>query len=510
MKKLTYIQGALILSMANLITSSLAFYFRIYYSKHAGAEGMGIFQLVFSLYMLLITLASGGISTALSRVIAEFHAKGQLSAIKKTLRLVFRLFGAWSIVLCVLIYFNADILAEQVLKDARTTLSLIVLLPSVFLITISAIFRGYFFGINEVRYPALIDMMEKVMRLGTLIFLTDRMLPYGIAYASAGAMLATTAGELISVVLLYFVYLRKRPLADPKKTIIGYRSILEKIMGLTIPLAFGGALMTINDMISAVLVPSKLRLAGYSPTEALSLYGELTGMVMPLVFYPAVFVAALTTTLIPSITQSYVNQNRGALAKKCHDSLTIAWSLGLLAMVFSISYPEELCRLLFNCPAAGTLLFWSGLACPFYYFLFIQSAILNSIGLQKQVLINAFYDIAIGVVSIYVLIPIPEMGIYGYIVGFIVSGAFVMLRNIIILNRVDFIRIRYGRILLKPLLSFIIMYFTVKLLNSFFLTTGFTYNVTISGIIGIVAFMVSLIWNRVFTSEQIKKTILFR
>lgn len=510
MKKLNYLQGALILSAANLITSSLAFYFRVYYSKHVGAEGMGIFQLVYSLYMLLITLASGGITTALSKVVAEYHATGQIAAIRKTLKLTYRFLGLWSIMLCLLIYLNTDQIASLILKDDRTTLSLIVLLPAILFISMSAIFRGYFFGMNEIRYPAFIDMIEKVIRLGALMLITDKMLPYGIAYASAGAMLATTIGELMSVFLLYIVFLSQKSSQQQKKSHISYWIIFHKIKDLALPLAFGSALMTINDMISAVLVPSQLQLAGYDPTEALSLYGELIGMVMPLIFFPGIIVFALTTTLVPAITQSYVNKNQIALDKKCRDSLTIAWSLGLLTTVFSISFSEELCGLLFNCPEAGSLLYWSGFGCPFYYLQFIQSAIFNSIGLQRHVLINAFFDIFITVACIYLLIPIPWIGIYGYIIGFILSGAFVAIRNMLILKKFDFNRVSYWKILWKPIFSFVLMYLTVKLLNSFFTSVRFTYNMAASGLIGILAFAVSLIWNGVFTSNQIKKTILFR
>lgn len=510
MRKLNYLQGAIILALTNLVTASLAFYFRIYFTRHVGAEGMGVFQLVFPLYVLLITLASGGITTALSKIIAEYHATKQLAVLEKTLKVTFLLICLWSMLLCILVFFNAEQIANLLLKDSRTVLSLIVLVPAIFFISVSAVFRGYFFGIHAFKYPAMIDIVEKIVRLAGLILLTDHMLVYGIAYACAGAMLATTAGEMISTLLLYLVYILKKSHPAYRKTPVSSMCILRNILGLALPLSFGGALLTIEDMISAVLVPAKLKLAGYDPATALSLYGEITGMVMPLVHYPGIFVFALTTTLIPAITQSHINRNQAALLKKCQDSLTIAWSLGLLATVLCISYPEELCRILFHRQEAGNLLFWTGAACAFHYFQFIQVAILNSIGFQRSVLTNTVLHILVNVACIVLLVPVPQVGIYGLIVGYFLSGILLMIRNILLINKLTDLRIRYSRILWKPLLPFLLMFLTVRLMNSALLSIGVTYNMIFSGVIGMIAFCVSLLWCGVFTTEQVKKTILFR
>lgn len=509
MKNLTYIQGAMVLSITNLVTGSLSFYFRIYFSKHVGAEGVGVYQLVLPLYMLAITLVSGGITTALSKIIAEYHARRQMAAIGKTLKICFIAMTLWSVVLCTFVAFHAEFIASFVLKDGRTSMSIIVLTPAVFFISISAIFRGYFYGIQEIGFPAGIDIIEKVIRLAGMILITDRLMIYGIAFACAGAMAAMTAGELMSTLLLFLIYLWKKPRLS-KQPSMSSLSIMKKMLGLAVPLSLGGALSTIMDMISAILIPERLQLAGYNSAAALSGYGEITGMVMPLINYPGIVVFALTTTLIPAITQSHIGNNYGALNKKCQDSLVIAWSIGLLTTVFCVSFPEELCRTLFNRPEAGKLLFWTGLGSAFYYLYMIQSAILNGLGLQREVFNNIIFDLLINVACIYLLMPIPWIGIYGYVAGFFISGIVIVIRNIRIFNRLDYIRIRYDKVLLKPILPFWVMFLTIKLINFLLLSMGFAYNMIFSGIIGIIALVISLLWNNVFTADQIKKTLLLQ
>ncbi len=509
MKDLNYIQGAFLLAITNFITGTLAFGFRIYFSRSVGAEGMGVFQLVFPLYMLMITLVSGGVTTALSKIIAEYKVKNNEPGMAKTIRTSFIFIGFWSISVCAIIFLNSDFIASEVLKDSRTSLSVVLLTPSVFFISMSAIFRGYFFGIQKIKQPALIDVAEKVVRLGGLIILTRVMLPYGIAYACAGAVLAMTAGEFISSILLSIAYNRsdrKRLVQASSESAWG---IIHKIISLAIPLSLGGALATIMDMISAVLVPVQLETAGYDHTTALSLYGEITGMVMPLIAYPGIIIFSLTITLVPAITRSHISGNNKALNKKCHDSLIIGWSIGLFATVFCISFPEELCSVIYKCPEAGNQLFWAGIGCSFHYFHVIQFAILNGLGLQRKVLANVAFDILINVACIYLLIPIPRIGIYGYIIGFFLSGLFISIRNAKILQKQDGIYIDHRRILIKPLIPFLCMLILVKLSNTLFITLGFTYNMIFSGLIGIIAFSMSLLLSGVFTLVQIKNTLNF-
>lgn len=514
----------MILAITNLVTVSLAFYFRIYFTRQIGAEGMGLFQLVFPLYALLITLASGGITTALSKVIAEFQVRGDPASIAKTVRVSFALIGLWSVGLCTLVLWQAEFLAGTVLRDGRVVLPLLALVPAIFFLSVSAIFRGYFFGIHAVTIPATIDILEKMVRLAGLILITERLLPMGIAFAVAGAMAATTAGEVVSTILLFLCYRvwnsgGRKAVANRRTgnydgqnhaNAASARTILTRILSLALPLALGGALATILDLISAMMVPARLQMSGLDGTTALSLYGQLSGMVMPLVHYPGIFVFSLTTTLIPAITRSHASGNRAALSKKCQDSLTIAWSFGLLATVFCVSYPQELCRVLFRDPSAGTFLFWTGLGCAFHYLESIQLAIMNGVGLQIKVLWNTILHILINVVCMYFLIPLPGIGIYGYIAGFLASGVLMVVWNMRILARLESFRIHYARVLLGPLLPFVVMYLAVNVLNHWFLSLDLTYNMILSGLLGLVAFVYSLVQAGVFRWDQIKKTLLFR
>jgi len=507
LKKLTYIQGAFILTMTNLITGSLSFIYRVFLTRAIGSEGIGVYQLILPLYTLCITLVSGGITTAVSKLIAEQAPSRNYRNMYKILRICGITIGIWSLFLCSFIFFNADYLANHVLKDSRTFFSIMIFTPAVFFISLSAVLKGYFYGLQDVNPPAFIDILEKLIRVGGLLLTTYFLLPLGIEYVCAGVMAAMAAGELISLALLYISYKIKRTAASVHTVTDSTIPIIARILKMALPLSFSGALATIMDMVIAILIPMQLRTAGYSSPDALSLYGQVTGMAMPLLFFPFVIVASLGITLVPAIASSYATSNWTALNKKCNDSLKITSVVAFASTAFFMIFPWELCRIFFKYPESGNLLFWMAFVCIFEYWQFTLFAVLNGVGKQHIVLKNSILHIIISVACSYFLIPIPSIGIYGYIIGFCASAVLVCLWNLIDLKRIHQIRIHYFDVLVKPFAAFIGMVISIMCCNLYLIEKGIhDFNMTISSLIGLAFFFFILILTGTFTSKQLKDT----
>ncbi|MBP7073408.1 MAG: stage V sporulation protein B [Clostridia bacterium] len=506
MKKLTYIQGAFILTMTNLITGSLSFIYRVFLTRAIGSEGVGVYQLVLPLYLLFITLVSGGITTAVSKLIAEQAPGSNYRNMYKIIKICGITVGIWSLALCSFIFFNSEYLARYVLKDSRTFFSIMVFTPAIFFISLSAVLKGYFYGLQYVKPPAMIDILEKMIRLGGLLLTTYYLLPLGIEYVCAGVMAAMAAGEFISLVLLYFCYKTKKAAAIHTKTDSTIH-IITRILKTALPLSLSGALTTIMDMITAILIPMQLRAAGYSNSNALSLYGQVTGMVMPLLFFPFIIVASLGITLVPAIAASYATGNWTALNKKCNDSLKITSAIAFASTALFIVFPWELCRIFFKCPEAGNMLFWMSFVCPFEYWQFTLFAVLNGVGKQHVVLKNSILHIVISVICSYLLIPIPSIGIYGFVIGFCASAVLICLWNLADLKRIPNIHIDYANIFIKPLFAFIGMLIVIKCCNLYLVARALqNFNMTVSSITGIVFFFLVLFFMGIFTPKQLRNT----
>lgn len=508
LKKLTYIQGAFILTLTNLVTGSISFIYRVFLSKAIGSEGMGVYQLVLPLYTLFITLVSGGITTAVSKLIAEQSTTRNYRNMHKIVRICVMVIGAWSFLLCILIFLNTNYLANYVLKDFRTLYSIMVFTPAIFFISLSAVLKGFFYGQQDVNPPALIDVLEKLIRLGGLLLTTYLLLPYGIEYICAGAMAAMAVGELISLVLLYIMYRIRRITSSAFMRTDRTVLIIGRILRIAIPLSVSGALMTILDMVDAVIIPMQLRAAGYSNSSAISQYGELTGMVMPLLFYPFIIVSSLGTTLVPAITASFTSKNWIALNKKCNDSLKITSAIGFAATALFLVFPWELCRIFFNCPEAGSLLYWMAFVCIFEYWQFTLFAILNGAGLQDIVLKYSIATIIISILCSYLLIPIPSIGIYGFIIGFAISAVLSTIWSVSALKAIPHIRIDFISTLIKPFTAFLGMLAIIKYSNIYLTAKGIEKgNMVISSLTGLIFFFITLILIGTFTTKQLRNTL---
>lgn len=511
MKKLNFIQGAFILTLTNLITGVLAFVFRILLSRSIGAEGMGVFQLVLPLYSLFITLVSGGVTTAISKLIAEQQTKSNFRNMHKIIVICVTLFGGWSIFMAALLAFNANFVAQYILKDLRTLYSIIILTPAIVFISMSAIVRGYFFGLQDVNPPAIIDVVEKIIRLGGLIITVKLMLPYGISYVCAGAMVAMTAGELMSFLLLWMIYLRKRPKYAGNKTTDPTVGIIRGILSNAIPLSVSGALVTIMEMLCAIIVPAQLAVAGFEKHTALSLYGELTGMAMPLLSFPFIIIVSLSITLVPAITASYTSRNWGVLNKQCQDSIKIASILGFGSTALFLTFPTQLSDLFFKCPNAGNLLFWLAFGCTFEFIQFTLFAISNGLGLQSKVLGYSIINVVILVLCSYLLIRIPQINIYGYIIGFVASTFIIVIKNILDLKKIKQLKLKLLESLFKPLISFLFMLFTLRIVYRYGLTMFRPNQALLASIsAGLLVYLISLIITRTVTVRQISNTLSMR
>ena len=511
MKKLTYIQGAFVLTLTNLITGVLAFVYRVFLSQSIGAEGMGVYQLIMPLYSLFITLVSGGITTAVSKLAAEQHAVGNRKNMYKIIRACCVVVALWSFVLCMLIAFNADFLAQGILKDQRTLYSIIIFTPAIFFISLSAVLKGYFFGLQNVNPPAIIDVLEKLIRLVGLVATTYFLLPYGIEYVCAGAMMAMMAGEVISFIFLYAVYKRKRLPINTNDKVDAMVPIISKILLIAIPLSISGALHTIMDMINAVLIPRQLALAGYGHKAALSQYGELTGMVMPLLFFPFIIIVSLGITLVPAITSSFTGKNWTALNKKCNDALKITSVIAFASTALFLLFPRQLCDIFFKCPAAGPMLFWLAFSCAFEYWQFTLFAVLNGVGMQNKVLENSIIHIVITISCGYFLIPVPSIGIYGYIIGFNISAVVVVMRCLSMLRKIPQIKISFYDTIARPLVAFAALFVITRYSYLLLLKTAFfSLALPISCVLGLAAFIVLLFVGGTFTTKQIKSTIMIK
>ena len=207
MKKFKFfIFNTAFLIITSLIFRGIDIYFTGYISKKIGSEQMGIFQLIMSVYLFGITLATSGINLAVTRVISEELALDNLGGVKKVMKKCLYITLITSISTSLIFWVNTDFIVEKCLhsKVSPSVVHLVCLaLP---LIAMSSAISGYFAGVRRIYKNAIGQFIEHVAKVIITAFIVNIYLPYGLDYACFALILGDLFSELVSFCYIYIVY----------------------------------------------------------------------------------------------------------------------------------------------------------------------------------------------------------------------------------------------------------------------------------------------------------------
>ena len=201
-----FLKNSFLLTASNITTGILGFIFNIYLSSLLGPEGMGLYNLVMPIYNLFICLMSAGIVASISKITAVYEDKGEYKNIKKTIHVVCIFNISWAVIVGILVFISAPFIGKYGVSDIRTINAIRVICPAMVFIAISNIFKGYFYGTSKITVPAILDILEKAMRIITVTILILVFKADSIETMVTLATVALCIGELQSLIGLYIYY----------------------------------------------------------------------------------------------------------------------------------------------------------------------------------------------------------------------------------------------------------------------------------------------------------------
>lgn len=475
MSKRSLIGGAIILTIAGFITRLLGFVYRIYMSHLIGAEGMGLFQLIFPIYMLGYTLSSSGVSVAVSKLIAEENAKKHPFNVRKILHLSLLLSVGIAWILMMILLLRAEWIGTYILKDPRTGLSLGILGLSIPFMAASSTLKGYFYGLQEMDKPAAAQVFEQLIRMLTIYLIADFFIPKGIVYACAMAAIGMTVGEMISFGYIYICYKRHQHSQGvyKKSSCITTKKGLQMIFGIAVPITINRGFSSILHSVETIMLPSRLQLFGLSYVEAIRLYGQLSGMAMPLIFFPAILTTSLSMTLIPTISEAHAVKNTHRIQYATSKSLQITAIIGMGTACLFILFSHPLAEMIYHQEEVGTILYSLSWLCPFLYFQHTLSGILNGLGEQMSSFRHTISGSLLCILMIYFVVPL--LGLQGFIWALLLSTILVTglhFRKVLKKTKVSFDLTHW---ILKPILSCIGAAFIISPLKKHFIIPYFSF-----------------------------------
>lgn len=438
MTRQTFFAGAFILIIAGLITRILGFINKIVMARVMGSEGMGLYMMAVPSLLLIITLTQLGLPVAISKLIAEAEARGEHERKKRILVISLIVTGSLSAVLTTAMLAAAPLLASILLTDTRALYPLLAIIPIVPIVALSAVLRGYFQGMQNMRPIAYSQVIEQVVRIALVAFCTSIFLPFGVEYAAAGAMISVVAGELASLLYVIYVFKNKKTMRIRENFFSGLKSgkrTLQDLMTIALPTTGSRLVGSVSQFLEPIIVAQSLAIAGVATVTATSQYGELVGFVVPLLFLPSFITQSLSVSLVPAISEAHSKGDYATIQKRLQQTTKVALLSGGISVVILYVFAVPILSLMYDAPQAAVYLKVIAPFCIFLYFQMPLQSVLQALNLAKAAMYNSLIGAGVKMTAIAFLASRPELGIMGAALAICASLMIVTLLHFISVSR---------------------------------------------------------------------------
>jgi stage V sporulation protein B len=419
MQKQSFILGTFILTASAFIIKILGFINGIILSRLLGAEGIGLLMMAHPLVPLVITLTELGLPIAISKLVSEADVQGNPLKVKRILVVSLTVTGTLSVILTSISFFGAKFIASVFLTDQRAYYAMLAITPIAPIVAISAVLKGFFRGKQNMKPIALSEVIEHVVQITFIIVLVQLLLPYGVAYAAAGAMISVVIGEgagLLYVFSMFRLYSKKNDSRQniPHDLQQGKQTLFE-LLRIGLPTMGNGFIHSIYRAFLPMLVTKALVLSGISAAAATKHYGLLFGYAFPLLFLPSFITQSLSTALIPAISEARANNNGMLMHRRLDQAMRIALFVGAPSTVILYIWAVPFTTIIYHAPEAGTLL---KILAPIFFLHYFETplhAILLGLGKATTAMWNFIITNLFEAVAIFIFAS--KLGINGVAIG---------------------------------------------------------------------------------------------
>lgn len=414
-----FLKGAMILTLAGLIVKVIGALSKVFIARILGGEGIGLYQMAYPIYQIIVAIAASGVPVAISIMIADKLANKDMRGVRRIFKTSFVILFFVGLVFSLALYGTAQAMVDSgMVTDPRALLAIQALAPGLFIVTMLACFRGYFQGFQYMVPTGVSQIFEQTFRVTTMVVLAYLLIDRGLDWAAAGATFATLPGVLVGFVVLLFFYGRQ---ATIRKDLEGQQNqaalvestgaILKRLTLLAVPVSLANIVLPLVTAIDLYIVPQSLINTGYYMKEATTQYGYLAGMATSLVGLPVILTQSLASSLVPAISESYSLQQLSSVRGRAQSAMKVASLFTIPACVGLSVLAQPVSQLLYAIPYAGPVIAVMSLTIIFIGLQQVTAAVLQGLGKTLIPMVT----IGLGLVAKVILdmVLTPMIGING-------------------------------------------------------------------------------------------------
>ena len=411
-KKLPIFYSALLLTGVNLLLRFVGTSFQVYLSGRIGAEGIGLLQLTMSVGGMAMVAGMGGIRTATMYLTAEELGHGRSRNTIWVLSACFLYSILFSGTVALLLHQFAPWIAHHWIGNDQATDALQLFAAFLPVVCLCGVMTGYFTAAQRIGTLAAVEVAEQVCSMGLTMVLLTFWAGQDAVRSCLSVILGSSLGGCLT--LLCLVLLRLREKYQPTDPI----PVRSRLLQIALPLALADDLKTGINTVENLMVPKRLALNNLT-SNPLASFGLVSGMVFPVIMFPAAILFGLTELLIPEMARcnAAALQNRIEYLTKKSLKVALIYGITFAGLLYILS--DNLCLSLYKSLDAAKYLRWYGLLVPMLYCDAIIDAMTKGLGKQhicvRYNILTSFLD----VIFLYVLLP--RYGMDGYFLSFFLT-----------------------------------------------------------------------------------------
>ena len=423
----SYLKNAALLTVSDVVLRLAGMGLRIYLANALGGEGMGLYQLVLAVYSLFVTLATSGVSVASTRLMAEEMTGSPARARGMLLRLCAAALGLGTLAMAAQ-WALAGVAAQWWLGDLRAAPALRAAAFGMPFMAVSAVIRGFFVARQQVGPNVASQMAEQIFRIGVMVTALELTQGQDVGTRCALVLMATAGGEMVSAVLMAWFCRREAPRAFGHDRAQAPLHAGKRLWEILWPVEGGRCLASALHTAENMLAPACLTVyLGGLRSMAVTQYGCLKGMALPLMNFPFGLLGSLGVLLMPEITRAHIRSDHRRLEILLRRMLRLTmYFSALIGAVFWV-WGRPLTEALYGSPEAGSYLEILAPAMPLLYLESMVDGAMKGIGEQKAVFRYSVWDSILRIAGVMVLLP--RFGMKGFLFVILLSSLFTCLSN---------------------------------------------------------------------------------
>lgn len=503
-KNSKFIFDILLVTLSSWILKAAGIFFSARLSILAGNNVLGIHTQIMSIYAFAATASTAGVNLGTLRITAESYGCGALNDIKSGILQASKYCFKISSVTAVLLFLNAQLLGNTVLGDPCTVPSIRALSAALPFISFSSIFHGYFNGVKRIHKSVFVSVCEQLIRISLTLFVLTNITSKDPGTLCLALVMSNVLAELISCLMIFSLFLfdSKKYSFDNKNALI----LKKKFYSITVPFAVSALIRSSFTTAEHMLIPIGLKAKGDDPVSALSKYGTVSGMVLPVILFPMALLSSLASLSVTELSfRLSSGEDIDSVSKTVSKALafTLIYGIGIASILFF--FAPTLALSIFHSEDAGSYLRLLAPLTVVMYLDHVSDGMLKGLNKQNYVMKVNIADSLLSVIFAAVLIPL--FGIYGFIISVYLCEILNCICSFGMLIRIIKLRIPYN---MNPVISVFSSALALFICDVLFSSLALAFKITLVMLLySIIIFTVSFIITNLSEKKSGKRCICY-